>query len=135
MDAETLRPVDLEKPGPVDAGILRLVDTEALGPVDAGTLGPVEVGTLCAPEDKSPVLDVRVVLSDPSPELDLVVKEALLKDWELVEMISEDSDAMELELTSECENGTSELERSETELETVDEDERPMVEELEEEFQ
>lgn len=87
----TLCPVDTETLGPEDAG--------TLGPVDAGTLGPVESGMLCEFEEMSPVLDIPGVLSDLPLELELFVEEALLEDLEFVEMMFEDSDAMEWELT------------------------------------
>lgn len=87
----TLGPVDTETLGPEDTG--------TLGPVDAGTLKPVEAGMLCEFEEMPPVLDVRGVLSDLPLELELFVEEALLEDWEFVEIMFEDSDAMEWELT------------------------------------
>ena len=96
VDTGTLGPVD-ETPGPVDAGALGPVDVESPGFVDTETLGPVETGGLGALEDKSP--DVRGVLSDFSLKLGLFVEEFSLKDWELVDMMFDDSDAMEWELS------------------------------------
>lgn len=45
------------------------------------------------------MLEVRRVLSDLPLELELSVEEALLEDLEFVEMMFEDSEAMECELT------------------------------------